>query len=905
MNCFQKKSKLPKKAGKKVGHNTSKVKKDMISKGSTDCPVDKAKEDLADTPPKFKPMSLKVSHTSPSRKANDAPTPKATSKPKQNPKTLPVSSPKTPNSPSKKKKVNLSGESVSSPSKQSPKTVKNPGQLSKKSQKELKKSPSSKKSISATIDSLKKKKPETPTPPSDVISKSIKQDGDAECKKQTLTKSPTKASSRDNSPKKNEKSASITTSDASIGKKRGRPKGSKNKVKDPNDKESNTPKSKLLSSEKQINKSSTPKNKDVKVHTSEHSNDPVKTEKDVTLDSLSSSLGADVDHYIFHTDDASSECEDLLARRNANKAKRLKTEKKGSKDSPKLNTSSKSDLCSGWETMSDLDISLIKNSAKKNKDEEPNPNVKSAIDSVLKKVKNDSLVSDAPSSPVPSINAASSPKVAHSSSVSKKSPLTVKNLAASETLKEDSSADDEESDDDLPSSIKKPRFQKMTKDSSNKKVTKRKVPLKSTKLSRDSKKKKAENNSSDKSVTFASEDEESHKDSDSEEESKAEKKKRVRPPSKTKPRKKVVDSRPPSPPRRQARMASLNARAVMVCMNEDARIPFHVTPRSEPKNPVSPRLGPKKTVLNDQVQKEESTIAQRHTDDDSDEDSEDNAVQIRLSGKRKKEEQASKTKKVRKKRRGELDVQMDIRDMVVTKRMASLNASAIMAASYCVESRKRTPISTASSSAESEVNLNFKRKISYKSTRSKGTKSRSVITVQETTKKLKKAEGTRETEVEERIIFKKKVKSHSGKNNGEYTDREEEDDNATDASEINQDEIIPKSPDDNGMIVESTITYISTQTDTLPQTVSVSGVSSYCISSGEGKTTTFVQQVERKSKTTTTKCTAYSTGAPPTAFIPPTHIQVRNIDNNINSYFALMKSYIKFMLNFTKNDVKS
>ncbi|ROT68717.1 hypothetical protein C7M84_013118 [Penaeus vannamei] len=216
----------------------------------------------------------------------------------------------------------------------------------------------------------------------------------------------------------------------------------------------------------------------------------------------------------------------------------------------------------------------------------------------------------------------------------------------------------------------------------------------------------------------------------------------------------------------------------------------------------------------------------------------------------------------RRNKRGELDVHMEMRDMVAKKRMALLNASAIMAASYSNESRRRNPTANTSSSAESEVtNVDIKRKISVKSTNRSST-TRSVITVEETTKKVKKAQGSRETEVEEHIIVKKKVKRQSGLD----TDREE-DSHGTDHLEMDPD-ILTKSPGDpERIVVESTLTYVTTQSPSAPQTVTISGESTYCISSSDGKTTTMVKEVKRKS--TTTGCSTSS--APPTAYIPPTH----------------------------------
>ena len=299
-----------------------------------------------------------------------------------------------------------------------------------------------------------------------------------------------------------------------------------------------------------------------------------------------------------------------------------------------------------------------------------------------------------------------------------------------------------------------------------------------------------------------------------------------------------------NPPKRMARMASLNAIAMMACMNEDAKVS------------LSSSYSPTKNDSMALVLKPPSAVVRHHSETDSDSDS------SLLDDKNVKRKNVFKEAKTRKrKRRGELDVMMDMKDMVVTKRMASLNASAIMAASCSLESRSRK---TPQSRTSEVTNVDIKRKISYKATKNQSTKTRSVITVQETTKKVKKAQGSRETEVEEHIIVKKKVKRRSG-NTTEDTD-DKDDDNGTDNSEL---EILPKSPD-SGMIVESTITYVTTQA--VPQTVTMSGVSKYCITSTDGKTTTVVQQVQRKSTSTTS-----SVGPIPTAHIPPTqHIHVSN-----------------------------
>ena len=639
-----------------------------------------------------------------------------------------------------------------------------------------------------------------------------------------------------------DKSKKVSTSSDCVLKKRGRPQGSKNKVK-PADKTSLDTTSKDI---KMISKITKEKSKDTKPSTpkvkdkSYIDTNSIIPESDTKVKRLAAILSAEVDHYTYNTDDDISEYEDYsFSRSTYNKLNRKnlskefdKTNKRSTEVNDSIKTEKESSI-SGWETVSDINESFPKKVEKKC-DTDGNAKIRNSIDSVLSKIKTEK---DSGTDVDTTVFKTSTPVI------DRKKVNKNKQVKKS---KEDSCADDEESEDDRVITINKEQSAAAKKLSASCKSAqkKRKWPQKSGKR-----------NKANKAVRFASEDEESPKESDSEDDVKPEKRKKC-----TLIKKEVA---PPSPPRRTARMASLNAKAVMHCMSEDARMPFYSHQKKRERSLVI---------------RPESTIAKRHPDDDSDDDSDCDSVEIRrFSGKRKKEISSEKIKKVRKKRRGELDIQMDIRDMVVTKRMASLNASAIMAASYCVESRRRTPCNAASSSAESEVtNLNIKRKISYKSTKSKGSKSRSVITVQETTKKLKKAEGTQETEVEEHIIVKKKVKRHSGGTLDDTDDRDDDDDNVTDASELNHDEIIPKSPEDGGMIVESTITYITTQTDTSPQTVSVSGVSSYCISSGDRKTTTVVQQVERKSKTTT-KCTAYS-AAPPTAFIPPTHY-VQVIDN--------------------------
>lgn len=324
-----------------------------------------------------------------------------------------------------------------------------------------------------------------------------------------------------------------------------------------------------------------------------------------------------------------------------------------------------------------------------------------------------------------------------------------------------------------------------------------------------------------------------------------------------------------APPRRTARMAFLNARAMMHCMNEDARIPLPSLPASSAKNDNMA------LILRDQVihdsQSEESDEEDRDYDSDD-----DKRGKRRKNIKRKNEEETEKKVKMkRKRRRGELDVHMDMRDMVVTKRMASLNASAIMAASYSNESRKRTPTATTSSSAESEItNVDIKRKISVKSTKERNTTTSSVITVEETTKKVKKAQGSRETEVEERIIVKKKVKRQGG------TDSDREDGNATDNSELASDILTRRQEEPKSLMEESSCTYITTQIPSAPQTVTISGESTYCITSSDGKTTTMVKQVQRKTTTTG----GSTTSAPPTACIPPTHhVQVGMLIYNPHS----------------------
>ncbi|RXG73551.1 hypothetical protein Avbf_02752 [Armadillidium vulgare] len=342
-----------------------------------------------------------------------------------------------------------------------------------------------------------------------------------------------------------------------------------------------------------------------------------------------------------------------------------------------------------------------------------------------------------------------------------------------------------------------------------------------------------------------------------------------------------VDRPPPIVvvPKRTARMASLNAIAMMACMNEDAKVPLPSLTQNEPTSSSSSMA----LVLR------ESTIARRHSGDES-EDSDDDfsdrgSSSSRKLDKRKSAEGGKDVKSKRKRRRrGELDVTMDMKDMVVTKRMASLNASAIMAASYSTEARNRRttphiPSHSSSSSRESEVT-----KISFKATKKQSVKTRSVITVQETTKKVKKAQTEGSTEVEEHIIVKKKVKHH--RQSGVHVEEPTTPDS--------DHEILPKSPeeeegadgdvdvDEARMIMESstTITYVTTQTHTVPGTVTLSGVREYSVStsSNGGKTTTMMQQVQRKSITTT--CTAGPVAAStsstiPTAHIPPNqHIQV-------------------------------
>ncbi|XP_047735746.1 uncharacterized protein LOC108665765 [Hyalella azteca] len=628
-----------------------------------------------------------------------------------------------------------------------------------------------------------------------------------------------------------------------VAKKRGRPKGSKNKVKNKIDEEGSNASKKNDPFAKVSKEVKGPKAK----LKGESNEDAEIMSREMKVKRLAALVSAEVDHYVYNTDDGSSEFEDYSTARQALK---LEKNKSTSNKTARIMQMESTAGDSGWETFELQSPSVKKSSPKKPKDNDCSSNVRSAIESVLIRVKmeQDDVTSE--------VECTGSPIC---TSTPKSNATKTQDCPATErVMKEDSCADDEESEDDVNYAKKQDGSKKSGV------VLKRKMGPKKKKFSH----KNLKNMSPGKAVTFASEDDESSKESESDGEGFDGKKKKGRLLAK---KSKITVQRSvkpspessPSPLRRTARMASLNARAVMHCMNEDARMPFH-----------APRHEPKKQEMS-LVLRTESTIAKRHTDDDSDEDdSDDDTVHIRRlqPGKRKKDNSAAKMKTVRKKRRGELDVQMDIRDMVVTKRMASLNASAIMAASYCVESRKRTPSHAASSSAESEfTNLNIKRKISYKSTKSKVSKSSrsSVITVQETTKKLKKAEGTRETEVEERIIVKKKVKRHSERSTThDDTDRDDDDDNVTDGSELNHDEIIPKSPEDGGMIVESTITYITTQTDTLPPTAPQAGASPHCIAAGDRQTTTVVH--ERKSKTTT-KCTAYSTGAPPTAFIPPTH----------------------------------
>lgn len=622
----------------------------------------------------------------------------------------------------------------------------------------------------------------------------------------------------------------------SVTKKRGRPQGSKNKVKSPD----NPKKTKITNGKKSSGKITKPNPKETKSTPKVKDKSYIDTssiipESETKVKRLAAILSAEVDHYTYNTDDDVSEYEDYSFSRASYQKQKKKVTNKVDKTIKKTNE--KVDHSLGWETLSDFDdLPIKKTDKRKDVVDSSNCNVRSSIESVISKIK---IEQDSVSEFDFTCFKVSSPVSSPKSSPKKKQY---------KKTKEESCADDEESEDDQITKVKWEPSKSVKKNNSpsNKSTQKkRKLSQNATKRSK-----------SVKAVTFASEDEESLKESDSEEDSSTDKRKKCR----SSVKKEVA---PPPPPRRAARMASLNARAVMHCMSEDARMPFHSGHKNKERSLAL---------------RAESTIAKRHPNDDSEDDTEDDSVEIRrFSGKRKKETTSEKVKKVRKKRRGELDVQMDMCDMVVTKRMASLNASAIMAASYSVESRKRTPCHAASSSAESEVtNLKIKRKISYKSTKSKGNKSRSVITVQETTKKLKNAEGTRETKVEEHIIVKKKIKRHSGVSGHDDTDeRDDEDENVTDASELNHDEIIPKIPEDGGMIVESTITYITTQTDTSPQTVSVSGVSSYCISSGDRKTTTVVQQVARKSKTTTTS-KGFGAMQPSAAFIPPTHyVQVR------------------------------
>ncbi|XP_063842345.1 mucin-2-like [Scylla paramamosain] len=372
---------------------------------------------------------------------------------------------------------------------------------------------------------------------------------------------------------------------------------------------------------------------------------------------------------------------------------------------------------------------------------------------------------------------------------------------------------------------------------------------------------------SSRSKDDSSEDEESDKESDSEYEAHS----RKRTGKGTLKTKKHIKNNKrnmnPAPPRRAKRMASLNARAMMHCMNEDARIPLPTLPVSTAKND-NMALILRDPVIHD-THSEESDEEDRDYDSDD-----DKRGKRRKNIKRKNEEENEKKVKIkRKRRRGELDVHMDMRDMVVTKRMASLNASAIMAASYSSESRKRNPTATTtSSSAESEItNVDIKRKISVKSTKERNTTTSSVITVEETTKKVKKAQGSRETEVEEHIIVKKKVKRQGG------TDSDQEDGNATDNSELASDILTRSSEEPKGMMEESTCTFITTHTPTAPQTVTISGESTYCITSSDGKTTTMVKQVQRKTTTTG----GSTTSAPPTACIPPTHhVQPQPQNNN-------------------------
>ena len=351
----------------------------------------------------------------------------------------------------------------------------------------------------------------------------------------------------------------------------------------------------------------------------------------------------------------------------------------------------------------------------------------------------------------------------------------------------------------------------------------------------------------------------------------------------------IIESTPVEPPRRVARMASLNARAVMHCMNEDARMPLtsrpnaskhkkvvkdsieavsrilkktSVTPSKSiiatiekeviadvkadsnveksvsdsPKNkkektanlkhdsktgiklpdsasqPTTPLDSPakskilldtssRKTLRSDspckstpvkakkdiildvependvenklqasplkskstKVQKtkkarnlernRESIIAKRHSDDDSDE-SNSGSVIIRTSINKRKQSIVFESKKIRKKRRGEIEMQMDIKDMVVTKRTASLNASAIMYATYCSEPRKSTKSTLFNSPTEKKkANCKIKQVKSLKSTKSKTKVSKSDLEEfadKEINKNLEKVEALSETNVDEK-----------------------------------------------------------------------------------------------------------------------------------------------------------
>ncbi|XP_050710798.1 uncharacterized protein LOC126995362 isoform X2 [Eriocheir sinensis] len=426
-------------------------------------------------------------------------------------------------------------------------------------------------------------------------------------------------------------------------------------------------------------------------------------------------------------------------------------------------------------------------------------------------------------------------------------------LPSNRSLKSESS--EEENDEDEQDEIKKSRKKLPYKNSNrtHKKSSKEVSHLGVKKSKKVTFLKKGSRDKDD-----SSDDDESDKESDSDYEAHTRKKKTGKGILKTKKHlqnnKRNMNA---APPRRTARMAFLNARAMMHCMNEDARIPLPSLPPSSAKNDSMA------LILRDQVihdsQSEESDEEDRDYDSDD-----DKRGKRRKNIKRKNEEETEKKVKMkRKRRRGELDVHMDMRDMVVTKRMASLNASAIMAASYSNESRKRTPTATTtSSSAESEItNVDIKRKISVKSTKERNTTTSSVITVEETTKKVKKAQGSRETEVEERIIVKKKVKRQGG------TDSDREDGNATDNSELASDILTRRQEEPKGLMEESSCTYITTQIPSAPQTVTISGESTYCITSSDGKTTTMVKQVQRKTTTTG----GSTTSAPPTACIPPTH----------------------------------